>query len=146
MTKITYHRQQVEESFNTFYNDLLGEPELSKHLFNYQVSENMPNYVNDERLYHMIEFELARDLVLFKLERTEVFSGLALAAGLLAAFHYVFGWIFSIFYPFLMIQFMVLRMFKIDPSKGQPPKKLTKNDRITNADKEAFVNEAKARL
>jgi len=103
MTRVTYQREQVEESFNTFYSDLLSEPEFSDILFNYEVSENMPNYINDERLYHLVEFNLSRDLVLYKLERTEVFSGLALAAGLLAAFHYVFGWIFSIFYPFLMV-------------------------------------------
>lgn len=80
-------------------------------LFNYRISESKPNYVNEERLYHLIEFNLSRDLELFKLERTEVFSGLALAAGLVAAFHYVFGWMFAVCYPYLMVQFMVLRMF-----------------------------------
>jgi hypothetical protein len=106
----------------------------------------MPNPVNDERLYHLIEFEISRNLTKYKLERPEIFTSLALAAGLLAALQYVFGWFFALFYPWFMMQFMIIRMFKIDPSKGLPPRKMTKNDRITNVDKENFVNEAKERL
>jgi hypothetical protein len=146
MTRITYQRQQIEDSFFTFYENLLDEPENSELFFSYHVSENMNNYVNDSRLYHLVEFDLSNDLALFKLQRTEVFTGLGLAAGLLAACQYIFGWVTSIFYPFLMVQFLVTRMFKIDPSKGQPPKKLAKNDNLTSKEREAFVIGARDRI
>jgi hypothetical protein len=106
----------------------------------------MNSYINDSRLYHLVEFDLSHELTLFKHQRTEIFTGLGLAAGLLAAFHYVFGWVCAIFYPFLMIQFLVTRMFKIDPSKGQPPKKLAKNDKFTAKEREAFVVAARHRI
>ena len=86
MTRITYQREKVEMSYDMFFQDLLSEPEFSENIFNYGVSDNMPNTVNDERLYHLISFELSRDLTNFKLEKPELFTGLALAAGLLAAF------------------------------------------------------------
>ena len=80
------------------------------------------------------------------MKKNELFTTLALIAGLLAFCEYFFGFFFKMLYPWFIIQMIVTKMFRMDPAKGQPPKKVHKTSH-TNADERIkMVQDAKKRL
>lgn len=80
------------------------------------------------------------------MKKNEFFTSLALTAGLLAFLEYFFGFFFKMVYPWFIIQMLVTKMFRMDPAKGQPPKKIHKTKHTNAHDRVIMVQDAKKRL
>jgi hypothetical protein len=141
-TRIMYTREQLSLTSRLFFKEMFANffPALGQEtLFNYKLSANFPNMNQDEKLYHQVDFELSRNLNRAELKRGEFFTACALAAGLFAFCQFFFGYIFSLFMPWFLVQHLVLKMFRMDPAKGKPPTKIHKAENCTVKQKEEMI-------
>lgn len=91
---------------------------------------------------HEIWFECNRNLVVEALVLPSIMGAIALTGGLFFVMCFVLRWFFGLFMPWFMELSIILRMFKVDPSKGKRPRDYNLDD--TNP--REMIEKAKERL